>query len=82
MNWKKVESSVRPEELDTTSSQAYNYVRKNIEEKQVEGTTMYTYDEIAVSKNDWLLFGGLAESETRIGEVEDAVIELAELIGG
>jgi len=86
MNWKKVESTVRPEEFDDKSSQVYNYVRKNIEEKQLEeenGTpTVYVYDELAVSKEDWILFNELTESTTRIAEVEDAVIELAEIIEG
>lgn len=87
MIWKKAESAERPAELDTTSSKTVNYVRKNIaeaEREQPDGSkmTMYEYDELAVSKADWLLFNELSESTTRISDVEDAVIELAELIGG
>ena len=86
MNWKKAESTVRPAELDTTSSRKFNYVRKNIVEEQREteqGTiTMYVYDELKVAKADWELFETVSESAIRISEVEDAVIELAELIGG
>ena len=86
MNWKKAESAIRPAELDTTSSRKYNYVRKNIMEEQREteqGTiTMYVYDELKVAKADWELFETVSESAIRISEVEDAVIELAELIGG
>lgn len=86
MNWKKAESAIRPAELDTTSSRKYNYVRKNIVEEQREseqGTiTMYVFDELKVAKTDWELFETVSESATRISEVEDAVIELAELIGG
>ncbi|HCK87196.1 MAG TPA: hypothetical protein DHW39_00135 [Erysipelotrichaceae bacterium] len=86
MNWKKSESAERPSELDTTSSKVVNYVRKNIVEKQIESegqtATMYDYEELAVPKSDWLLFSGLSDSETRISEAEDAIIELAEIIGG
>ena len=87
MNWKKTESAVRPSELDVASSKTVNYVRKNItevEREQPGGTTMtmYEYDELAVPKEDWLLFNELSESATRITDVEDAVIELAEMIGG
>lgn len=87
MIWKKAESAERPAELDTKSSKTVNYVRKNItevEREQPDGSkmTMYEYDELAVPKADWLLFNELSESTTRISDVEDAVIELAELIGG
>lgn len=87
MIWKKAESAERPAELDTTSSKTVNYVRKNItevEREQPDGTTMtmYEYDELAVPKADWLLFNELSDSATRITDVEDAVIELAEMIGG
>ena len=86
MNWRKAESTTRPAELDTTSSRKYNYVRKNIVEEQREteqGTiTMYVYDELKVAKADWELFETVSDSAIRISEVEDAVIELAELIGG
>ena len=87
MIWKKAESAERPIELDTTSSKTVNYVRKNIVEvkrEQPDGTsmTMYEYDELAVPKADWLLFNELSDSATRITDVEDAVIELAEMIGG
>ncbi len=87
MNWKKTESAERPAELDTTSSKTVNYVRKNIaeaEREQPDGSkmTMYEYDELEVPKADWLLFNELSESATRITDVEDAVIELAEMIGG
>ena len=87
MNWKKAESAERPAELDTTSSKKVNYVRKNItevEREQSDGSkmTMYEYDELEVPKTDWLLFNELSESATRITDVEDAVIELAEMIGG
>ena len=87
MNWKKAESAERPAELDTTSSKTVNYVRKNItevEREQPDGSkmTMYEYDELEVPKADWLLFNEMSESATRITDVEDAVIELAEMIGG
>ena len=86
MEWKKAESTNRPLELDTTISKVYNFVRKNIVEKQVETEgetiTMYEYDELMVPKADWLLFESMADSESRISDVEDAVIELAEIIGG
>ena len=87
MNWNRTESAERPDELATKISKKYNYIRKNITEVQKEQPdgstmTMYEYDELEVLKTDWELFETVSESATRISEVEDAVIELAELIGG
>jgi len=87
MIWKKAESAERPVELDTTSSKTVNYVRKNItevEREQPDGSkmTMYEYDELAVLKADWELFETVSDTATRISDAEDAIIELASLIGG
>lgn len=76
-----------PFELDTTSSKIYNYVRRNIEEEQREQSdgstmTMYVFDELKIKKSDWELFQTVSDSQTRINDVEYALIELAELIGG
>ena len=87
MNWNRTESAERPDELATKISKKYNYIRKNITEVQKEQPdgstmTMYEYEELEVLNTDWELFETVSESATRISEVEDAVIELAELIGG
>lgn len=87
MEWKHSESRELPAQLDETSSQKYTYVRKNIEEEtreDMDGTTytMYVYEELAVPKADWLMFSNLTDSEGRLNDVEDALVELAEIIGG
>lgn len=61
MNWEKVESSVYPVLIDTTSSKVYNYMRRNVVEKQEEDmqgniVTYYEYEEVKVLKEDWDLF--------------------------
>ena len=52
MEWYTTQSTVRPETLDVTSSRVYNYLRRNIEETEVEGVVFYTYDEMKVKKDD------------------------------
>ena len=84
MGWKYAESAVRPNVLDTTSSKTYNFVRRNIEEKEVEdmdGQTMtiYTYEELAVLKEDWEMFTQITANDARITDVEDVITEI---IGG
>lgn len=86
MAWRNAQSTIRPEAIDTTSSKKYNYIRKNITEETIEQegqtVTVYNYLEDQILKEDWSLYESLVDSETRIGEVEDAVIELAGIIGG
>lgn len=54
------ESSVRPELLDTESSNVYNYVRRNIREEEREedgeAVTVYVYEEEKVKKENWDLY--------------------------
>lgn len=63
MDWKKVRGSQEeaPAELDTTSSEAVVYIRKNIErivvEDEMDGTTyeLWEYDECIIPRGEYLL---------------------------
>ena len=83
--WYQSESSVKPEAEDLTSSQNYNYARKNIRVVEREGmngekTVMYVYDEICVTKNDWWLFKQNEALQEQLAEQADALVELASII--
>lgn len=59
--WYKSNSTVRPITPDTTSSQYYVYLRKNIEQIETEdegGNTyiMYEYDELKIPKEMYPLY--------------------------
>ena len=70
MNWYKVESAVMPLDTDTTSSEVYNYIRRNIEEVEREENgetiTMYAYEEAKVLKEDWGLYVDLTQAQADI----------------
>ena len=59
MIWHKAESGSRPKELDTTSSNTTNYIRRNIVEAERideisgESHSVYEYEEAFVSKAEW-----------------------------
>ena len=59
MKWYKSESTVRPDEVDTTSSKKVVYLRRNIVEKQREDeisgetVTYYEYDETKLTKEEY-----------------------------
>ena len=52
--FKKSQSSVKPELIDTISSKKVVYIRQNIVEKVVEDTTYYEYDEAKLTKAEYV----------------------------
>lgn len=66
MEWYKSRSSERPSETDTTSSEKYNYVRKNIVEVNEEEGTYFEYDEAKVLKEDWGIYLELIQAKADI----------------
>ena len=59
IKWHKSESTIRPDEVDTTSSKTTVYLRKNIvktkrdSEFEREFYTYYEYDEAKLTKNEY-----------------------------
>ena len=51
--FKKSQSSVKPELVDTTSSKKVVYIRQNIVEVVVDETTFYEYDEAKLTKAEY-----------------------------
>ena len=66
--WYKADSSVKPEKVDTTSSEAYVYIRKNIKEDKAE--EKYTYDETKILKDQYWIYEMLMDHEARIKKLE------------
>ena len=83
--WNHIDGSgVRPQELDTTSSKKFVYVRKNIvlvEETEERGAH-YEWDEAKIAKEDWEVYEQVLAHDTALDDVYAALTELAELIGG
>lgn len=53
LEFKKSQSSVKPELIDTTSSKKVVYIRQNIVEVQKDETTFYEYDEAKLTKDEY-----------------------------
>ena len=51
--FKKSQSSVKPELVDTTSSKKVVYIRQNIVETKKDDTTYYEYDEAKLTKAEY-----------------------------
>jgi len=79
--WRKSESKIKPVLIDITSSQTVVYVRKNIEEVTRDDETLYVYDEQEVKKEDWDLYKTVLDNSSELADIEDALVEIANLIG-
>ena len=51
--FKKSQSSVKPELIDTASSKKVVYIRQNIVEMQKDDSTFYEYDEAKLTKSEY-----------------------------
>lgn len=51
--FKKSQSTVKPELIDTTSSKKVVYIRQNIVETVIDDTTYYEYDEAKLTKAEY-----------------------------
>lgn len=51
--FKKTQSSVKPELIDTTSSKKVVYIRQNIVKVQNDDVTFYEYDEAKLTKSEY-----------------------------
>lgn len=84
--WYKAESTVSPNVLDTTSSQVYVFVRKNITETQIideetgETTTIYKFDESKIKKDVYDIAKDQWETDERLTDVEEIIADI--LFGG
>lgn len=78
--WVKAESTVRPEEIDKTSSAKYVLIRKDIQEVPAydsegkEEGTKFEYLENAVLKSDWDTYEAAMEAK-QTGNDNSADIE-------
>lgn len=88
--WYETENgeNIRPSAIDSTSSKVYTYFRKNIEavpEKGKEGEedyipAHYKWLETKVHKEVAEFVKKTYENESAINDVNDALVELAEMI--
>ena len=79
-------NSVKPADVDDTSSKVYVYVRKDFElipeteENDQVIPEHWEYMEKKISKEDWEFYQTLTDHTATLSDVEDALIELAEII--
>ena len=81
LNYKKSQSSVKPDLVDTTSSKSTVYLRKNIvkikrtDEMSDEEITFYEYDEAKLTKEEYLEYLKELEATDALQTIEDLKAE-------
>lgn len=81
--WYTVESGIEPSEIDNTSSEIYVYLRKDIVKvEDEEKGTHYEYLEQKIKKDDWDMYKQIISNTSDLADVQDALIELAEMVVG
>lgn len=87
LQYHRSESTVKPPELDTTSSKYSVYLRKNFKEIYVKQDPMdeespeqlmYVYEEAVISKEDYKLYESECENSDEHDDMDLAITELAE----
>lgn len=78
----KSESTERPLLIDKVSSPTTVFVRKNIVEVAAteEIPAHYEYEENAIPTEEWNLYESIVRQD--VNDLEDAIFELAGIIGG
>lgn len=79
MVWRISESTIKPLEIDTTSSKRYIYFRRDISEKKYteeSDVTVYQYMEAKVDKVEYEKNKSLYDAELSIMDIEQAITEM------
>lgn len=71
-DWQKSHSTVKPDKIDSTSSEIYVYVRKDIIEIPIEDSddVMYEYLEKKMTKDEFIAYSDLIHIDEKADEVE------------
>ena len=77
--FKKSQSTVKPELVDTTSSKKVVYIRQNIVETAIDDTTYYEYDEAKLTKAEYAEYLKELEATDTLEIVENLKAENKQL---
>lgn len=73
--FKKSQSAVKPELIDTTSSKKVVYIRQNVIEVQKDNATFYEYDEAKLMKTEYAEYLKELEATDTLETIENLKTE-------
>ena len=78
--WYNVISTIKPDEVDTSSSTKYVYIRRNITETtDDDDNIIYEYEEYQLPKEIYEVVKVQDETISRVNDIEETITEI---IGG
>ena len=83
--WHKSENTIRPAQLDTSSSKVYNIITKNVEEvtyidDEEKEATKFVYDETFILKEDWDIFTSILQNQSDLQDIAEALDILTTIV--
>lgn len=85
LNYKKSQSSIKPDLIDTTSSKKYVYLRQNVveinskDEQSGEDRSYFEYDEAKLTKSEYEEYLKELNNNRTIESIEDLKVENKQL---
>lgn len=80
--WKKVQGNQKPQELLILEDENCVYIRRNIHKVEIEGDQLFEYEENCLSLDDWKTYQDIFINQTDITDLQLALVEVYEKIGG
>lgn len=87
--WRLAQNSdnIKPAKVDDISSAKYVYVRKDFTEVEIEDQegkthTVWQYYENKILKQDWELYESIIANQNDVTDIQEAICDLYEMIGG
>ena len=83
--WHKSENTIRPAQLDTSSSKVYNIITKNVEEvtyidDEGKEATKFVYDEAFILKEDWEVYESILQNKSDLQDIAEALDILTTIV--
>ena len=83
--WHKSENTIRPAQLDKSSSKVYNIITKNVEEvtyidDEGKETTKFVYDEAFILKEDWEVYESILQNKSDMQDIAEALDILTTIV--
>ena len=85
LNYKKSQSSIKPDLIDTTSSKKYVYLRQNVvkinstDEQSGEDISYFEYDEAKLTRSEYEEYSKELNNNRTIESIEDLKVENKQL---
>ena len=80
IEWNSVKSTVRPDDIDYTSSPNTVYLHRNVTESEKDGVVYYDFEEAKLTPSEFAIYSAAKTTETQLTLME-ALADIYEKVG-